>query len=45
MIFMDENEKSKVYTYDLEHGKIVDEFHADEKCVDLSQITSQYKNS
>lgn len=26
MIFLDENERSRMYTYDLEHGKIVDEF-------------------
>lgn len=36
MIFLDEKEKNKVYTFDLEHGKIVDEFHADENCPELS---------
>lgn len=26
MIFLDDNDKSKMYTFDLEGGKIVDEF-------------------
>jgi len=26
MIFVDDNDKSKIYTFDLEGGKIVDEF-------------------
>lgn len=45
MIFLDDNDKSKMYTFDLEGGKIVDEFQADKSGSDMSQLTSQFKNS
>ena len=45
MIFTDANDTSQIFNYDLEHGKIVEQFNVNNNLSEIRHLTNQFKNA
>lgn len=45
MIFTDANDTSQIFNYDLEHGKIVEQFNVNANLSEIRHLTNQFKNA
>lgn len=44
MLFTDKNDPSQIFNYDMEYGKIVEQFNANVNLSEIRHLTNQAKN-